>query len=596
MSSQGDTTISSKDTNTVAIKRTLRLYIGIAVRNWKYTIPILFSVAIGSTCIFYIPPLIIGHLINTSGVTLQNAWPYAALFGVVWLIGEMLWRLALHLMIKFELQALHQLYNDGLNLLVHKEMSFYANRFTGTITKNILAFARRYENFFDTLVFEIVSQLFPALFAAIILAFISPWLSAVLATMLILGGFIITPLVKKRMKMVKEREDAHAKMAGHISDVISNIAAIKAFGAEESERKVHNKNVGNYIEKARRSWNYQNNRIDMVISPIYVATNVLGLVIVLHLGVSDDAKASLFIAFSYFANVTRFLWSFNGVYRRLEEAVTDASLFVNYILSPTQVIDAENAKKMQLRNGHIVFDNVIFTHPEGRDALFKNFVLDVQPGQKVGLVGHSGAGKSTIVNLLLRFMDIDSGKIIIDDQDISQVTQQSLHQSIAFVPQEPLLFHRTLRDNIAYGKPHATDAEILEAAKQAHALEFIEQLPEGFDTLVGERGVKLSGGQRQRVAIARAILKDAPILVLDEATSALDSESEKLIQAALERLMKNRTSIVVAHRLSTIAKLDRIIVLDQGTIAEDGSHSELLAKQGIYAKLWNHQSGGFIED
>lgn len=552
--------------------------------------------AIGSTLIFYIPPLIIGHLINTPNITLANAWPYALLFGIVWMAGELLWRLAFFFIIKFELRALHKLYNEGLDLLMNKDMSFYANRFTGTITKNILAFSRRYESFFDTIIFEIVSQLFPALFAAVILAFISPWLSIVLIAMLTLGGFIITPLIKKRMKMVREREDAHATMAGHISDVVSNIAAIKAFGAEDNERKEHNKNVSHYIAKARRSWNYQNNRIDMVISPIYVATNVLGLVIVLNLGVSDDAKATLFIAFSYFANITRFLWSFNGVYRRLEESITDASLFVNYLMTPPKIVDIDNANSLKVSEGHIAFNNVVFTHGEDSNRLFNNFMLDVKPGQKVGLVGHSGAGKSTIVNLLLRFMDINDGAITIDGQDISRVTQQSLHKSIAFVPQEPLLFHRSLRDNIAYGKPHATDAEILDAAKQAHALEFIDQLPQGLDTMVGERGVKLSGGQRQRVAIARAILKDAPILVLDEATSALDSESEKLIQDALEKLMKNRTSIVVAHRLSTIAKLDRIIVLDKGDITEDGSHSELLAKQGTYAKLWSHQSGGFIED
>ena len=193
-------------------------------------------------------------------------------------------------------------------------------------------------------------------------------------------------------------------------------------------------------------------------------------------------------------------------------------------------------------------------------------------------------------------MDIDSGKILIDGQDISQVTQKSLHQSIAYVPQEPLLFHRSLRENIAYGKPDATDDEITEAAVKANAYEFIKTLPKGYDTLVGERGVKLSGGQRQRIAIARAILKDAPILVLDEATSALDSESEKLIQDALEKLMKGRTSIVIAHRLSTIAKLDRIIVLDNGSIIEDGTHGQLLRKKGVYASLWSHQSGGFIEE
>lgn len=253
--------------------------------------------------------------------------------------------------------------------------------------------------------------------------------------------------------------------------------------------------------------------------------------------------------------------------------------------------------KLQVSHGNIVFDNVSFAHDKGvGEQIFTNFNITIPAGQRVGLVGHSGSGKTTFTRVLLRFSDIDKGKILIDDQDVRHVTQESLHESIAYVSQEPILFHRSLSENIAYGKTNATDSEIIDASKKAHALEFINKLPDGFDTLVGERGVKLSGGQRQRIAIARAILKDAPILVLDEATSALDSESEKLIQSSLETLMKGRTSIVIAHRLSTIAKLDRIIVLESGTIIEDGTHAELLTRGGTYAKLWSHQSGGFIKE
>jgi ATP-binding cassette subfamily B protein len=249
-----------------------------------------------------------------------------------------------------------------------------------------------------------------------------------------------------------------------------------------------------------------------------------------------------------------------------------------------------------VNKGSIRFNNVTFAHPGSNESLFEKFSLTVDAGEQIGLVGHSGSGKTTLTKLLLRFTDIDAGSITIDDQDISKVTQVSLRKNIAYVPQEPMLFHRSLRENIAYGKPGASDKEILKAAKQANALEFIDKLPEGLDTMVGERGVKLSGGQRQRIVIARAILKNAPILLLDEATSALDSESEKLIQDALEKLMKGRTSIVIAHRLSTIAKLDRIVVLEDGAIREQGSHSELLKHDGMYTKLWSHQSGGFMED
>jgi ATP-binding cassette subfamily B protein len=244
----------------------------------------------------------------------------------------------------------------------------------------------------------------------------------------------------------------------------------------------------------------------------------------------------------------------------------------------------------------VEFDHVTFTHDgAGVDALFEDFTLTIAPGEKIGLVGHSGSGKTTLTRLLLRFSDVDSGAIRIDGQDLRDVTQASLRRSIAYVAQEPLLFHRSIEDNIAYGRPDATPELVRAAAVKASADEFISRLPSGYATTVGERGVKLSGGQRQRIAIARAVLKDANLLVLDEATSALDSESEVHIQAALAEAMKGRTTIVIAHRLSTVQAMDRIVVLADGRIVEQGSHAELLAAGGVYAGLWSHQSGGFLE-
>jgi ATP-binding cassette subfamily B protein len=263
-----------------------------------------------------------------------------------------------------------------------------------------------------------------------------------------------------------------------------------------------------------------------------------------------------------------------------------------------EILDKPHAKPLRVTKGELALNDVNFQYSDSAadKSVFSNLNLTIKPGEKVGLVGPSGGGKSTLTRLLLRFEDINDGTINIDSQNIAEVTQASLRQAVSYVPQEPLLFHRTIHENIAYGHQDADMDKIKKAAKQAHAHEFIEELAEGYETIVGERGVKLSGGQRQRIAIARAILKDAPILILDEATSALDSESEVLIQKALWKLMENRTAIVIAHRLSTIQKMDRILVLEGGSIVEQGTHTALLKQKGTYAKLWAHQSGGFIEE
>lgn len=260
------------------------------------------------------------------------------------------------------------------------------------------------------------------------------------------------------------------------------------------------------------------------------------------------------------------------------------------------VKDIADAKALKVEKGEIDFENIHFKHADAKEAIFNNFSLSIKPGERVGLVGISGSGKTTLTKLLLRFADVDEGEIKVDGQNISEVQQISLRENIAYVPQETSLFHRTIAENIAYAKPDASRKEIVRAAKLANAHDFIMSLPDGYETLVGERGIKLSGGQRQRIAIARAILKDAPILVLDEATSALDSESEALIQDALEKLMKGRTSIVVAHRLSTIASMDNIVVLEGGKIIEQGTHHQLIKKGGAYDKLWSRQSGAFLDE
>jgi ATP-binding cassette subfamily B protein len=288
------------------------------------------------------------------------------------------------------------------------------------------------------------------------------------------------------------------------------------------------------------------------------------------------------------------LWGIGQNMRQLYGSFADATEMLDIMELPHEIRDMTGAKPLTVLEGTILFDHVRFEYHDSH-AVLDDFNLSVQSHEKVALVGSSGAGKTTLAKLLLRLYDVTKGTIRIDGQDIANVTQESLRKAIAFVPQEPMLFHRSLMDNIRYGRQGATDDEVIEAAKQAHCHEFISQYPEGFSTLVGERGVKLSGGERQRVAIARAILKNAPILVLDEATSSLDSESERLIQDALLRLMKGKTVIAIAHRLSTVMHMDRLIVIERGTVVLAGTHDELLSHESnLYKKLWEIQAGGFI--
>jgi ATP-binding cassette subfamily B protein len=309
------------------------------------------------------------------------------------------------------------------------------------------------------------------------------------------------------------------------------------------------------------------------------------------------AVGVVYLSLTYTSNIMRRLWDLSNTFRQLTRVFGDAHEMTQILMIAPEVTDIEHPVPMTASEGAVTFKGATFGYGEKTTPLFDNLNLQIAPGEKIGLVGPSGGGKTTITKLLLRFLDISSGTIEIDGQDIATVKQADLREHIAYVQQEPLLFHRSLAENIAYGKPDARMEEIIDASKKAHAHEFIEQLPQGYETLVGERGVKLSGGQRQRVAIARAMLKDAPLLVLDEATSALDSESEVLIQKALWKLMEGRTAIVIAHRLSTIQKMDRILVLDNGKIVEEGTHASLLTHEnGLYAKLWQHQSGGFLQD
>lgn len=560
--------------------------------------------AIGSIFIFFIPPLIIAGLINTfaaqGGISLQSAGGSIALLGASWLFGEGLWRLGIHIIIKLESRGISELGKEAFRRLSARDYDFYANNFVGSLTKQANAFSRGFEIFTDTLNFNIINNIFPTIFAVIILWHYSPAIPLVLLALMAIAFSIGIPIVRQRSKLVAKRHAAASRVSGRMSDAVTNILAVKSFAREEAEQKGFGRYVDDYTDAYKATFNYQNLRFDMAMSPLYVGTNVIGLITAIFFVHQLGLQAGVIVlVFTYFSSITRIFWEMNRIYRNIEAAVSEAAEFTQLMLDPPKVQDAVDARTLEIRESVIEFKGVSFAYghgTEGEEMFLKDFDLKINGGQKIGLVGPSGSGKTTITKLLLRFIDLQSGSISIDGQDISKVTQTSLREAIAYVPQEPLLFHRSLLENIAYGNEGATEVDIRAAAKLARSDEFILELPHGYESLVGERGIKLSGGQRQRVAIARALLKRAPILVLDEATSSLDSESEKYIQEGLRELMKGRTALVIAHRLSTIKHLDRIIVLSEGRIVQDGTHDELIRQKGLYATLWSHQSGEFLEE
>jgi ATP-binding cassette, subfamily B, bacterial len=568
-------------------------------RRPALAIPALLLPGIGTVLVFYAPPLVIAKLLAAFArgeqLSSRQLAPYVLTFAALWLAGEVLWRVADCFIARAEIRGMEALYIEALDELLAKDLPFFHNNFAGSLTKRALGYARRFEDVFDVMCLQVAANLIPVAFVVAVLWTYSPALVATLLTMLVATLALVLPLIRRRARLVHIREAASNTMAGHVADSIANAETVRAFAREPEEARIHALNVRDFGAKTLRSWDYQNLRVNTVTSPMYVATNTLGLVVALAVNRrTASSLEAVFITFSYYAAVTRVVWQFNSIYRSLESALTDAAQFTELLLEPPSVVDAADAGAFAPRHLGVELKDVRFRYAATQPLLFDGFSLAIAPGTKVGLVGRSGGGKTTLTRLLLRFADLESGHILIGGQPIDRVSQASLRRTIAYVPQDPSMFHRTIADNIRVGRPEAPDADVRRAAGLAHAAEFIETLPAGYETLVGERGVKLSGGQRQRIAIARAILKDAPILVLDEATSSLDSESEALIQDALLTLMETRTAIVIAHRLSTVRRMDRLIVLDGGRIIEAGSHEALLARGGTYASLWARQSGGFL--
>ncbi len=382
---------------------------------------------------------------------------------------------------------------------------------------------------------------------------------------------------------------------GKIVDSISNIINVRLFSRNPYENQIVDESIQDTVNKDRRmQWKILGMHVFWDVSIIVLIG--INIVILVHMYQKNlvsvgDFSFIISLSMSIFYN----LWWLATQFVTFTEEAGKCKQALTVIEEPLELVDKPDAKPIVVTKGEIEFNDVSFHYGEG-SHLFRNKNILIQPGQKVGLVGYSGSGKSSFVNLILRLFDVESGAITIDGQNIAEVTQNSLREHISMIPQDTSLFHRSLMDNIRYGRLDASDEDVIEAAKKAHCHEFIVELTEGYQSLVGERGVKLSGGQRQRIAIARALLKNAPILILDEATSALDSVTERLIQEGLHRLMQGKTTIVIAHRLSTLSEMDRILVFDDGHVIEDGTHEQLIKSKGHYAHMWQMQANGFLPE
>lgn len=545
------------------------------------------------------PFLISSLLAHLAQGTIQDFAPRGILLLIIAAtVGVIANRLAFMSLLNSQALTLERLQSELFENLLDKDRSFFSNRMTGKITSDVISLQSAVIQFQDLLTINALPFATNIIFGIILVGIHSITLA--------LGLFFISTVVitsavyysKKRAPLRTIRHALRRDLHGFFADVISNNAAVKIFATEKEERSQHHSLNRKFTEARIADWRLVsidgNNRIITIL-----ILQIAFILLVINLVQNNPSLLSTGIfAFSFTILLSNRLFEISTIVRGLEAAITDSSSAVAILDTEPTIVDRPGATSLSVVSGEIAFENVSFKYMDNSsdELLFSSLNLRIKPGEKLGLVGKSGGGKTTITNLVLRFHDIQNGKILIDGKDIAQVTQRSLRRSIAYVPQDPALFHRSLLENIRYGKPSASIKKVHEVIKLAHLDEFIRTLPESYDTLVGERGIKLSGGQRQRVAIARAMLKDAPILILDEATSALDSESELYIQDALWKLMEGRTAIVIAHRLSTIQKMDRIVVMDKGKIVEEGTHKELIRQDGIYASLWAHQSGGFIEE
>ncbi|MBI3627481.1 MAG: ABC transporter ATP-binding protein [Candidatus Sungbacteria bacterium] len=505
-----------------------------------------------------------------------------------------LWRISVFSNNFLQPRVMTNLINTAFEYLHEHSYGFFVNRFAGALVRKVNRFSGAFENIADKLYWDLFPLVIKISGILIVL-----FIKSALLGWLMLGWAVLFMAINYSLAIYKLKYDIRSaeidtRVTARLADTITNNVTIKLFTGFRDEVASFRRLTDEEYKMSRFVWNL-GGYIEAVQAALTVILEFLIFWAALHLWREGRLTIGDFVLLqAYVLTTIHQLWNFGRIFRQLYKNLADAEEMTEILNTPHEIQNEPAAPHLVVQAGKIEFRDVSFTYKNGRSVM-KNFNLIIQPGERVGIVGASGAGKTTLSALLFRFYDVRSGQILFDGQNIADVTQESLRSNISLVPQEPILFHRSLMENMRYGRRDATDQAVISAARLAHCDEFIEALPEKYNTYVGERGIKLSGGERQRVAIARAILKNAPILVLDEATSSLDSHSESLIQDALANLMKGKTTIVIAHRLSTIMRLDRIVVMKDGARLEEGTHQMLLdTSDSLYKKLWELQVGGFI--
>lgn len=585
------------------IRRQTLKYFWSHAKNFKLLFAgILVSFGIGVVINDILAPLLYKNIIDqisnfTGDRTLLLGSLLKTLFYIVgiFLFGEVIaWRMGGFLLIRLATKAMKRIFDDCFSKLQQHSFEFFANNFTGSLVSKAKRLVHAYDRIEDIILFDFFTNFIRLVASITLLFFFAPIFSFILIfwTLLYVWGNWAFALWK--MKFDRHAASMETRTTAELADAITNSITIKMFARFAFECQKFFRATKAKLLADVKTWDFgEIANIFIGLSMIIVEFLMMFFAIKLWTEGTISAGTIILIQMVMIA-ILRNLWNFSRIIKDFYKSLADSEEMIEILYTSPEIKDLDHPEKCKISAGKIEFQNISFLY-EGQTEVFNNFNLRIKPSEKIGIVGESGGGKSTFTKLLLRFSDVTKGKICIDGQDIRSLRQEDLREKISYVPQDPILFHRSLRENIRYGRLDATDAEIYAAARMANAHEFILNTPKKYETLVGERGVKLSGGERQRIAIARALLKNAPILILDEATSSLDSKSEKLIQEALEHLMKRRTVIVIAHRLSTIQKLDKIIVLENGEIIESGSHNELLKQKGKYAELWSHQAGGFLE-